>query len=63
MMISFFDKKVEKHIINLAEKSRATGIHLIIASYNFDKISNLLKAYLPFRLAFWFAYKREGSKY
>lgn len=62
MMIHFFGKKVEKNIINLAEKSRATGIHLIIASYNFDKISNLLKAYLPVRLAFWVAYKREAIK-
>ena len=62
MMINFFGKKVEKNIINLAEKSRATGIHLIIASYNFDKISNLLKAYLPVRLAFWVAYKREAIK-
>lgn len=62
MLLRFFGKKVEKNIINLAEKSRATGIHLIIASYDFGKISNLLKAYLPVRLAFWVAYKREAIK-
>ena len=61
-MISFFGKKVEQNIIPLAEKARATGIHLIITSNYFDKISNLFKAYFPVRMAFWVAYKREAIK-
>lgn len=61
-MISFFGKKVEQNIIKLAEKARATGIHLIITSNYFDKISNLFKAYFPVRMAFWVATKKESVK-
>lgn len=61
-MISFFGKKVEQNIIPLAEKARATGIHLIITSNHFDKISNLFKAYFPVRMAFWVAAKKESVK-
>ena len=61
-MISFFGKKVEQNIIPLAEKARATGIHLIITSNHFDKISNLFKAYFPVRMAFWVAKKKESVK-
>ncbi len=61
-MISFFGKKVEQNIIQLAEKARATGIHLIITSYYFDKISNLFKAHFPVRMAFWVATKKKSIK-
>ena len=61
-MISFFGKQVEQNIIKLAEKARATGIHLIITSNYFDKISNLFKAYFPVRMAFWVATKKESVK-
>ncbi len=58
----FFGKKVEQNIIPLAEKARATGIHLIITSNHFDKISNLFKVYFPVRMAFWVAAKKESVK-
>lgn len=61
-MISFLGKKVEQNIIPLAEKARATGIHLILTSNYFDKISNLFKAYFPVRMAFWVATKKESVK-
>ena len=61
-MISFFGKKIEQNIIQLAEKARATGIHLIITSNYFDKISNLFKAYFPVRMAFWVVDKKESVK-
>lgn len=61
-MISFFGKKVEQNIIPLAEKARATGIHLIITYYYFDKISSLFKAYFPVRMAFWVATQKESVK-
>ena len=61
-MISFFGKTVEQNIIQLAEKARATGIHLIITSNYFDKISSQFKAYFPVRMAFWVAAKKESVK-
>lgn len=61
-MISCFGKKVEQNIIPLAEKARATGIHLIITSNHFDKISNVFKAYFPVRMAFWVATKKDSVR-
>lgn len=61
-MISFFGKKVEQNIIPLTEKARATGIHLIITSNYFDKISSQFKANFPVRMAFWVVDKKESTK-
>ncbi len=49
-----FDKEVEKQVILLAQKSRAAGIHLIIATQrpSVDVISGILKANLPNRLSY-----------
>ena len=47
-------KEVEQHIIRLAQKSRAVGIHLILATQKptVDVITGLIKSNLPARLAF-----------
>ena len=47
-------KEVEGHIIRLAQKSRAVGIHLIVATQKptVDVITGLIKSNLPCRIAF-----------
>jgi len=47
-------KEVETHIIRLAQKSRAVGIHLILATQKptVDIITGLIKSNLPARIAF-----------
>jgi DNA segregation ATPase FtsK/SpoIIIE, S-DNA-T family len=47
-------KEVEAHIIRLAQKSRAVGIHLILATQKptVDVITGLIKSNLPARIAF-----------
>lgn len=47
-------KEVESHIIRLAQKSRAVGIHLILATQKptVDVITGLIKSNLPARIAF-----------
>ena len=49
-----FDKSVEKQVQLLAQKSRAAGIHLIIATQrpSVDVITGSLKANLPTRLSY-----------
>lgn len=49
-----FDKEVEKQVQILAQKSRASGIHMIIATQrpSVDVITGSIKANLPTRLAY-----------
>lgn len=49
-----FDKNVEKYVQMLAQKSRASGIHLLIATQrpSVDVITGTIKANLPTRLSY-----------
>lgn len=53
-MIMTSGKEVETHIIRLAQKSRAVGIHLVLATQKptVDVITGLIKSNLPARIAF-----------
>jgi S-DNA-T family DNA segregation ATPase FtsK/SpoIIIE len=53
-MIMTSGKEVEGHIIRLAQKSRAVGIHLVLATQKptVDVITGLIKSNLPARISF-----------
>ncbi len=53
-MMMVVGKKVEKLIVRLAQKARAAGVHLILATQRptVDVITGLIKANIPVRIAF-----------
>lgn len=61
-MIMTSGKEVEGHIIRLAQKSRAVGIHLVLATQKptVDVITGLIKSNLPARIAFQVASRTDS---
>src|SRR5688572_31257607 len=53
-MMMMVGKKVEELIARLAQKARAAGVHLIVATQrpSVDVITGLIKANIPSRIAF-----------
>src|SRR5690606_21045105 len=61
-MIMTSGKEVEASIIRLAQKSRAVGIHLVLATQKptVDVITGLIKSNLPARISFQVASKSDS---
>ncbi len=61
-MVMTSGKDVEGHIIRLAQKSRAVGIHLVLATQKptVDVITGLIKSNLPARISFQVASKSDS---
>jgi len=61
-MIMTSGKDVEAHIIRLAQKSRAVGIHLVLATQKptVDVITGLIKSNLPARISFQVASRTDS---
>jgi S-DNA-T family DNA segregation ATPase FtsK/SpoIIIE len=62
-LIMSMRKEVEGHIIRLAQKSRAAGIHLILATQKptVDVITGLIKSNLPARICFQVASRADSA--
>jgi len=56
-------KEVESHIIRLAQKSRAAGIHIMLATQKptVDVITGLIKSNLPARICFQVASRADSA--
>jgi S-DNA-T family DNA segregation ATPase FtsK/SpoIIIE len=56
-------KEVEGHIIRLAQKSRAAGLHLVVATQKptVDVITGLIKSNLPARICFQVASRADSA--
>lgn len=63
LMLSAHKGKIETSIIRLAQKARASGIHLILATQrpSVDVVTGILKANFPTRVAFMTATKVDSS--
>ncbi len=61
-MIMTCGKDVEGHIVRLAQKSRAVGIHLVLATQKptVDVITGLIKSNLPARMSFQVASRTDS---
>ena len=61
-LIMSMKKEVESHIIRLAQKSRAAGIHLILATQKptVDVVTGLIKSNLPARICFQVASRADS---
>lgn len=61
-MLMTSGKDVEGHIIRLAQKSRAVGIHLVLATQKptVDVITGLIKSNLPARISFQVASRTDS---
>ncbi|MDR1053239.1 MAG: DNA translocase FtsK [Planctomycetaceae bacterium] len=62
LMASIAPKEIENHITRLAQKSRAVGIHLVLATQKptVDVITGLIKSNLPARISFGVATHRDS---
>ncbi|MDR1290347.1 MAG: DNA translocase FtsK [Planctomycetaceae bacterium] len=62
LMASVAPKEIENHITRLAQKSRAVGIHLVLATQKptVDVITGLIKSNLPARISFGVATHRDS---
>jgi S-DNA-T family DNA segregation ATPase FtsK/SpoIIIE len=61
-LMMMLKKEVEGHIIRLAQKSRAAGIHLVVATQKptVDVITGLIKSNLPARICFQVASRTDS---
>ncbi len=62
-LLMVMKKEVESHIIRLAQKSRAAGVHLILATQKptVDVITGLIKSNLPARVCFQVASRADSA--